>query len=300
MDQALRTNENDEEQGSSRRDLATWCVWILAALLLASGITLRVSIMTSSVRILLAATFLFSILTLLVFAGKLISAYPRLLFPGLFILGLAVLWATLYNVPPNVRLLREAYYRRLAAFEGAPYVPGGETITGADCSGIARAALWEAMLKQGITQTNPRLLGPEFAKFWWRDLSARDIGAGKYGYTRVIGYAPKLAGYDTSKLHIGDMAIAHGIHLLVYYGDGRWIEANPDDKKVVINRAPANSRRGWFNTQVTLVRWRILDEPKRKEPLKRLHPAGISANMAMCKPSPLSPNMIRSRVGPAR
>jgi hypothetical protein len=92
-------------------------------------------------------------------------------------------------------------------------------------------------------------------------MSARDMLRGKYGYTRVVGHADKLAGYPTLMLEKGDMAITdNGVHVMIYYGDGKWIEASPDDQKVVINEATADSKRAWFRTPVTFARWTILDE----------------------------------------
>jgi len=55
------------------------------------------------------------------------------------------------------------------------------------------------------------------------------------------------------------MALAGSAHVLIYYGKGRWIEANPEDGKVVINPAPRTSKRSYFNARVTLVRWRFLE-----------------------------------------
>ncbi len=56
------------------------------------------------------------------------------------------------------------------------------------------------------------------------------------------------------------MAVTGDSHVMIYYGHEQWIEASPGDRKVVVNEAPANSRRSYFNVPVKLVRWRILED----------------------------------------
>ncbi len=246
-----------------QRHFRDWCLIAFGLMLVASAIALRVSIMTTPVRLLLVGTVAFGAFTGLLYLIAYFTVQPKAIFPVAFFGALTLTWSILASKPPDVDMLRAGYMRRLSSFEGARFVRRGETNTGVDCSGLARAALWQTMMKQSIRQANPRLLGPMFWRFWWRDMSARAIGDGTYGYTRVVGYAPKLAGYDTSKLLPGDMAVASSKHVMIYYGNGRWIEANPDERKVVINKAPARSKRRWFNTPVKLVRWWILEPPKK-------------------------------------
>jgi len=236
----------------------TLCLWMLGSLLVASGIVVRVVPMDGHVRLLLVLTFCVALLTGIVYFFKLLARQPAAIFPAFFFLTLFVVWSVLGSKPPDDFMLRSVYLRQLRSFVGVKFQWGGESYEGIDCSGLARVALWQAMLKEGVKEVNPRLLGSTLWKFWWRDVGAKDIGEGKYHYTRVIGYAPKLAGYDTSKLKTGDMAVASASHIMVYDGRGKWIEANPQDGKVVINKAAPSSKREWFNTPVTLVRWWIL------------------------------------------
>jgi len=248
------TENKDQPSGMTFR---AFCAWILGFLLAACGVVVRVAPMHTPVRVLLAGTLLFALFTCCVFILSMIGKRPMSAFPAIFFLTLFVLWTVLANNPPDQGALRTAYGNRLHAYLGAPYARGGEAETGVDCSGLARAALWQAMVRQGIKEFNPGLLGLELWNFWWRDVSAADLVEGKYGYTRVFGRADKLAGFDAGHLEVGDMAVSHKRHVMVYYGEGQWIEASPIDKKVVVNKAPANSRRKWFNEPVVFVRWWI-------------------------------------------
>lgn len=239
-----------------------WCVWIFIALMAASAVAVRASIMTTSVRLLLVATLAFGLLNAVLFFLTLVKSHPRIVYPSVFFIVFILMWGILGSKPHDVDILRGYYQNRLSGFQNVKYVWGGETNSGIDCSGLARVALWQAMFKEGLMQANPRLLGPMFWKFWFRDISARDMLKEKYGYTKVIGGANQIAGCDTSKLRVGDMAVTtDGVHVLIYYGENKWIDAAPDHMRVVVMEAPADSKRGWFNVPVTFVRWWILEEP---------------------------------------
>jgi hypothetical protein len=260
MTDMLETEENTGAKRIMGLTFRALCAWILGVLLVACGIGIRVSSMTGHVRLLLVVTLLFTIFTALVFIFSVIGRRPTTVFPAIFFLAFLILWAVVGNKPADIEQLRANYYKRLHAQIGTPFVWGGETNLGIDCSGLARSALWQAMVREGIKEVNPRLLGTRLWYFWWRDVSARDIEEGRYGYTRVLGHADKLAGYDTSELKVGDMAVADKTHLMVYYGKGQWIEASPVDHKVVVNKAPKSSKREWFNEPVTLVRWSVFEK----------------------------------------
>lgn len=242
-----------------RQNYQAWFTWTFIALMVASAIAVRLSVMTTSVRILLAATLMLGLLNAILFCFRLMQSRPRIVYPSVFFLVFFLMWGVLGSKPYKADILRTYYKNRLVKFQNVKYVWGGETKDGIDCSGLARVALWQAMFKEGLMQANPRLLGPMFWKFWFRDITANDMLHEKYGYTKVIGEADKLAGYDTSNLKTGDMAVTGG-HVLIFMGDGKWIEASPDDQRVVINEASAGSRRGWFNVNVTFVRWWVLDK----------------------------------------
>lgn len=151
------------------------------------------------------------------------------------------------------------YRACLCSFRGTRYVWGGETHIGIDCSGVARTALCDALLLEGLREGNPRLLGATLWRFWWRDMSARDMGEGKYHYTRHVGAVKQLAGMDTRPLVVGDLAVSsRGEHVLIYIGERQWIEANPGDGRVAVNRADVQSPRFYFAHPMNICRWTSL------------------------------------------
>lgn len=231
-----------------------------AVMVALSAVSVRFIPMITEVRSLIVLTLILALFTGVYFLARLITRRRIVLLPVVIFLAAVVVWVAFADRPVDVESLRSEYQRQLSGFMDAPYVWGGEANWGVDCSGLARTALWRAMLMQGLRTANPRLLGPMLWSFWWNDISASGLDEGRFGYTRTIGSAKKLAGHDTSALKVGDIAVAARTHVLVYYGDGQWIEASPKDWLVVANKAPADSKRGYFNMSVKLVRWRVLDD----------------------------------------
>lgn len=176
----------------------------------------------------------------------------------LLAMGLAS-WVHFADRPPDIASLRAAYVARLRSFERTRYIWGGESHAGIDCSGLARIALCEAMIVRGICEMNPRLLGPQLWAFWWHDVSASMMRDGAYAYTMPRGHALALASYTDAGLLPGDLAVTDsGVHVLISLGQDRWIEANPDDHRVVINAASASPQRAYFQVPVTIMRWTML------------------------------------------
>lgn len=246
---------------NSRNRLLNYILHFFLIGLVLSIITLRLSVMLTTVKLLYIGTFVLGLLTIWLHAPKSILRRPRFIITILVLPVILSLWMITGDREPDVEKLRNTYIRRLHSFEGTKYVWGGENSFGIDCSGLARTALWQAMLEEGMRQRNPRLLGPALWKFWWRDLSAHAMRDEAYGYTKLINETPKLAGYDSPALKPGDLAVMNsGIHVLIYIGDGKWIEAAPEDRKTVVNEAPENTKRSWFRTgPVRLMRWWILE-----------------------------------------
>jgi hypothetical protein len=227
-------------------------------------IALRVSIVTTPVRLLALATLLMGAFTLVTILVGALKSHPRAKSPVALFLLIVICWFAIGTRPVSPDILRQEYVRQLGSFEGTRYQWGGETRNGIDCSGLPRVALSKAMVSLGVRTGNLTLLGPQLWTFWFRDVGARDIKAGAHGFARRLGGARQVAGCDTSDLKPGDMAITSGgVHVIVYYGGDRWIDAGPDYGEVVLNPAPASAKRDWFHIGVTFCRWRMLDTPRR-------------------------------------
>lgn len=160
--------------------------------------------------------------------------------------------------------LRAAYLSALKSYQGTPYVWGGETRTGIDCSGLVRQALVDATLSEGFRTGNGALLR-EGARLWWHDASAKAIGDEFRGYTRRLAGARSLNEADYSTIQPGDVAVtASGIHILAYLGDKTWIQASPQIMKVITTPAPTEED-VMFTQDATILRWRLLAEPATQQ-----------------------------------
>jgi cell wall-associated NlpC family hydrolase len=212
----------------------------------------------------LSRTAFLIILTLAGFA-LLSHLLPR--FPGLakFTLGtllaLALLIALWPGRPADPASLRTHYLSALTSFEGTRYIWGGEGHFGIDCSGLPRRALRTALVQEGLATANPALLRHALAH-WWHDASARALAQGYRDYTIPLQVEGTLKKLDTTSLLPGDLAVTFdGIHLIVYLGDNRWIQADPSTERVITLNAQTDSNL-WFNIGVTLHRWTLLTPPK--------------------------------------
>ena len=215
--------------------------------------------MNGLMRLMIASTIIIAIANIIINIYVLLKAYPKIVLPILIVFVIGIYWINSNSKPVKSSALRTVYINQLKSYVGTQYYWGGETRLGIDCSGLARTAFWQTMLAEGISKHNFHLLVPILWKFWWRDLSASDMEDGKYNYTKHIGKADKLAGYNNKNLSPGDIAIPGSSHVLIYIGNNQWIEASPEDNKVVINKAIPNSKRSYFNMKVEFVRWWILE-----------------------------------------
>jgi hypothetical protein len=154
--------------------------------------------------------------------------------------------------------LRDEYARSLRSYDGTPYVWGGETRTGIDCSGLVRCGLMDAEFKEGIRTQNIALLRKGIS-LWWQDLSAKAMGEEYQGRTFKLREDQRLNDADYTPLLPGDIAVTDdGLHTLAYIGDKTWIEADPNAGKVITVTVPSDN--AWFSRRVNLLRWRVLEK----------------------------------------
>jgi len=74
--------------------------------------------------------------------------------------------------PAGTAELRQAYCAGLLLFRHSPYIWGGESLLGIDCSGLARTGLEVGLLRHGLRTGNGALTRAA-ADLWWHDCSAR-------------------------------------------------------------------------------------------------------------------------------
>lgn len=151
--------------------------------------------------------------------------------------------------------LRREYTRSLREYERVPFVWGGESRRGVDCSGLMRCGLVDAHVRRAVATRNPGLLRAAVS-LWWHDTSAMALRDGYRNNTRVLLWAPSINELDHTKIQPGDLAVMeNGIHVMAYLGESTWIEADPDAGQVIKVAIP-NRERPWFNIPVHLLRWR--------------------------------------------
>lgn len=95
------------------------------------------------------------------------------------------------------------YVEALASYEGVPYLWGGESRFGVDCSGLVRKALEDALLRNGLRTANPFLLRAAIG-LWWNDTTAAGIGKGYDGRTVHVTDCKSLNTLDPATLRPGD------------------------------------------------------------------------------------------------
>jgi hypothetical protein len=189
----------------------------------------------------------------LVWGGCLFSVWRNrgLRWSMLALLCLSGLMLLLPARPVDRAALREAYVARLRGFEGTTYVWG---------SGLPRRALRDALWWYGLRHADGGALRQSLEQ-WWFDTSARAMGEGYRGFTVPAGPEFMINQMEDHELQPGDLAVTRsGIHVLVYAGAGRWIQADPVIGHVATLHGHHDTN-SYFKTLVTPHRWRVLAEP---------------------------------------
>lgn len=236
-------------QGSARRKF--WARWLVLLI-----ITIGIAAYPISNAILRATLLCCG---LLLWVGLLMIVWPTkwLRFALILLPLLIVVSFVLPGKPPEKRALQGAYIRSLRKYSGTRYIWGGENRLGIDCSGLVRAGLINADFTEALRTCNPALLRAG-AALWWNDCSARALGEGYKNQTSYLFEAASLNDANYAQLQPGDLAITgDGIHVLAYLGGTTWIEADPQQHRVVIIDVPTKDP--WFSCRAQLVRWRQLD-----------------------------------------
>jgi hypothetical protein len=161
------------------------------------------------------------------------------------------------RIKADADALRHDYVAALRRYDGVPYVWGGESLSGIDCSGLIRRGLIDALFTRGIRTADPALVRSALS-LWWNDCSARDLGEARSGLTVPVVEVKNLNEFDPAKILPGDMAVtSNGVHILAFTGDRTWIEADPAADRVLTLTTP-DPDCSWFKSNMKIVRWRLL------------------------------------------
>lgn len=171
------------------------------------------------------------------------------------LLAIPIGFLFLPGAKPDAGRLRERYITTLRGYTGTRYTWGGENGRGVDCSGLIRAAMFDACIAEGIRTANPGLLRHALW-LWWNDASAHELSLGYDG--QVIALAPPMPLKQAeSQMLPGDFATwPDGVHVIAKLHKGDWIEADPESNHVQIFTVAGNPVRE--NQAALPCRWQIL------------------------------------------
>jgi len=155
--------------------------------------------------------------------------------------------------------IRERYVAGLSANEGLPFIWGGESRFGTDCSGLVRKEFVNALMSEGIFTLNPGLIRNGMY-IWHYDCNARSLRDGYKDFTYQVRSFSCVNRIKDTDLLPGDLVVMEdGDHVMAYIGDNKWIEADPDKLNVLCITTPSDNP--WFKFPVKIVRWNCLVDP---------------------------------------
>lgn len=252
------TNELSEELSQPRSLLGglrkRWLLWVALLAFLVFGYG-AVDPINDTINRLAMLSGLFG-LWLLALIGFWKWPLARWVFIGVAML---VVLACILPGSVNSEELRQTYLSRLRSYDGVRYYWGGESKRGIDCSGLPRRAMQEALLWEGVTHADGKSVRMAINQ-WWYDTSARAFGAGYRDQTVPLGIKGKISELSKEGLLPGDLAVtSKGIHLISYFGDGYWIQADPSQHRVAIQHGKRDENPWFTRSVVTLHRWALLE-----------------------------------------
>lgn len=128
--------------------------------------------------------------------------------------------------------LNAAMVKELGHFVNTPYVWGGESVDGIDCSGLPRAARRRAALSLALGNADPGLLRLAFSS-WLFDRSALAMLDGNG--TEILARGSTIASLAPAARQPGTLiATADGTHMMVMGDDRHVVEADPALGRVVV------------------------------------------------------------------
>jgi len=195
--------------------------------LLVAGLMLNVIVPTNLIRLLV----LVGGGLVAVGAGMMVQRRPgqRFAVAVVAVAGVAVL---LSPIRTNADTLDAAMVKELGDFVNTPYVWGGESVDGIDCSGLPRAARRRAALSLALRNADPGLLRVA-ASSWLFDRSAAAMLDGNG--TTLLARGSNIAALPPAARQPGTLiATADGTHMMVMGDDRHVVEADPAMGRVVV------------------------------------------------------------------